>query len=65
MKPGTQGAVKGTIIGLSYIILAAYAYILYKYDDESKMGAITAISVALMDFFNFLLYSSEMVDSPA
>lgn len=60
---------KGTIIGLSYLILIAYAYILYKYDktdgNGSKMGVITAVSVALMDVFNFLLYSSEMVDSPA
>lgn len=56
---------KGAIIGLSYVILIIYAYFLYKYDDKNKMGIITSISVALMDFFNFLLYQSEMVDSPA
>lgn len=65
MKKGTQGAVKGTIIGLSYIILFVYAYAVYKYDDKSKLGIITSISVALMDLFNFLIYSSPMVDSPA
>lgn len=65
MKKGTQGAVKGAIIGLSYLILFAYAWVLYKYDDKNKMGVITSVSVALMDIFNFLLYSSEMVDSPA
>lgn len=49
---------------LSLVILLIYAGLLFLNDNDSKMGIIIAISVVLMDIFNFLIYNSGMVKSP-
>jgi hypothetical protein len=38
--------------------------LIYFNDGKSKLGIITSISVVLMDVFSFLIYHSDMVDSP-
>lgn len=65
LPPKKKVAIQAGIILLSYLVLAAYSIVLYLFDDRNKMGIITSISVALMDGFNYLLYKSDMVDSPA
>jgi hypothetical protein len=56
--------VKGIILGLSLLPLIGLSLLLYFKDDSSKLGIITSVSVVLMDFFSFLIYHSDMVDSP-
>ena len=64
-KPlSVQRMVKGIILFLSVLPLAALSLLLYLNDDKSKLGIITSVSVVLMDVFSFLIYHSDMVDSP-
>lgn len=49
---------------LSLACLAANAFVIYKFDDRSKMGVIISVSVLFMDIFTFLLYNSSMVETP-
>ena len=64
-KPkGVQRMVKGIILGLSVLPLVGLSLSLYLGDDKSKLGIITSVSVVLMDVFSFLIYHSDMVDSP-
>jgi hypothetical protein len=64
-KPAaTQTLVKIIVLGLSVLPLVALSLLLYLFDDKSKLGIITSISVVLMDVFSFLIYHSDMVESP-
>ena len=46
-------------------VLAAYSYVIYKFDNSSKMGIVTSVSIVLMDFFLLGLEESGMVSRPA
>lgn len=50
-------------LAMSYLILVAYALVLYFIDDSSKMGIVISIAVTCMDFFNLVLYISRMVSN--
>jgi hypothetical protein len=64
-KPiNTQRIVKAIVLALALLPLVGLSLILYFFDDKSKLGIVTSVSVVLMDFFSFLLYHSDMVDSP-
>jgi hypothetical protein len=52
------------VLAISCLPLIALSAILYLKDDKSKLGIITSISVVLMDTFSFLIYQSDMVDTP-
>lgn len=52
------------VLGASTLPLIALSLILYLQDNKSKLGIITSFSVVLMDFFSFLIYQSDMVDTP-
>jgi hypothetical protein len=52
------------VLAVSCLPLIALSVILYLKDEKSKLGIITSISVVMMDTFAFLIYQSDMVDSP-
>ena len=52
------------MLGVACLPLVALSLLLYLNDDKSKLGIITSVSVVLMDSFCFLIYQSDMVDSP-
>ena len=56
--------IKAIVLGLSTLPLIGLSLVLYFFDDKSKLGIITSVSVVLMDVFSFLIYQSDMVDSP-
>jgi hypothetical protein len=49
---------------LSILPLLGLSLTLYYLDEGSILGVITAVSVLLMDVFSFMVYHSDMVDSP-
>ena len=60
---------------ISFLLLIAYAVILYFVDDgnvedgtkgtNNKLGILTTVSVLLMDIFNYMLYHSGNVKAPS
>lgn len=57
--------VKLGVLIFSLGILALYAWFVYLYEHKSKLGLIVSVSIILMDVFNYILYSSKMVETPA
>ena len=55
---------KAIVLALSLLPLIGLSLILYFFDNKSKLGIITSVSVVLMDFFSMLIYQSNLVDSP-
>lgn len=56
--------VKAIVLFLSLLPLVGLSVILYFMDDKSKLGILIAVSVVLMDFFSFIIYHSNMVETP-
>ena len=50
---------------VAYIVLVIYAIVLAVADDGNPLGVVTAISVVLMDLYNFMLYNSSAIETPS
>lgn len=59
-----QRTIKLVILIIAALPLAGLSVLLYLKDDKSKLGIVTSVSVVLMDVFSFLIFHSDMVDSP-
>jgi len=54
--------VKYSLLFLSLIILAVYAFILYRFDNDNKTGIIVAIALTLLDIWTYFLVLSEVIE---
>jgi hypothetical protein len=52
------------LLFLALVILAVYAFILYRYDNSNKTGIIVAIAVSLLDIWTYFLVLSEVIEKP-
>jgi hypothetical protein len=52
-------------LAVAYLVIVIYAIVLAAADDGSKLGIVTAISVVLMDLYNFMLYNSSAIETPS
>lgn len=52
-------------MAVAYSVVVLYAIVLAAADDGNKLGFVTAISVVLMDLYNFMLYNSSAIETPS
>jgi len=57
-----KNVIKYSLLFLSFIILAVYAFILFRFDDDNKTGIIVAISITLLDIWTYFLVLSEVIE---
>lgn len=61
---GGKKGLKAMLGVLSILILGFYAFILYRFDNNSKLGIVIAVSTLFMDAFTYLVFLSKLVDDP-
>ena len=64
-SPKMLAVIKLASLVFSLLLLVGYAFLLFFLDNDSKMGIVIGISVACMDVFNYLLYSTKMIENTA
>ena len=57
-----KNVIKYSLLFLSFIILAVYAFILFRFDDDNKTGIIVAIAITLLDIWTYFLVLSEVIE---
>ena len=53
---------KYSLLFLSLTILAVYAFILYRFDNDNKTGIIVAIAVTFLDIWTYFLVLGEVIE---
>jgi len=43
-------------------ILAAYSYIVYDFDDRSKLGIVSSVAVVINDIYVYLMYNARIIN---
>jgi len=59
---------RGINIGLAvlyFVMLVVYAWTVHYFDEGSKMGIVTALTVLIQDFYLFLLFNSRLIGRPS
>jgi len=57
-----KNVIKYSLLFLSFVILAVYAFILFRFDDDNKTGIIVAIAITLLDIWTYFLVLSEVIE---
>jgi len=54
--------IKYSLLFLAFVILAVYAFILFRFDNDNKTGIIVAIAVTILDIWTYFLVVSEVIE---
>ena len=46
---------------LYFGILAVYSYIIYDFDNKSKLGIVSALAVVINDLYVYLMYNARII----
>lgn len=64
MSAGQRFGIKTGLFVSELAILAVYSWMLWYYDDGSKLGIFISVSTICMDIFTYMAILSKLVTTP-